>query len=79
MLAGTASRGFENPVVCRDGTHRWMVWNAQRLRDYEGEPAILAVGQDITKLKQAQEQALQSERLTQQHLDRGVDREDLVQ
>ncbi len=63
VLSGIPSRGFEKPVVCRDGTHRWMVWNAQRLGDYEGQPAVLAVGQDITELKQAQEQALQSERL----------------
>jgi two-component system, LuxR family, sensor kinase FixL len=63
VLSGTPAREFENPVVCRDGSHRWMVWNARRLDDYEGQVAVLAVGQDITKLKQAQEQALQSERL----------------
>ena len=40
-----------------------MVWNAEFLTGYENQPAILAVGQDITSLKQAQEQALQSERL----------------
>jgi hypothetical protein len=40
-----------------------MVWNAQLLADYEDGPAILAIGQDITSLKQAQEKALQSERL----------------
>jgi signal transduction histidine kinase len=40
-----------------------MVWNAHVLADYEGGPALLAVGQDISQLKQAQEQALQSERL----------------
>src|SRR5207248_7685118 len=37
--------------------------NAQRLPDYEGGPAVLAVGQDITGLKQSQERALQAERL----------------
>jgi two-component system sensor kinase FixL len=63
VLSGTPSREFEKPVLCRDGSHRWMVWNARRLDDYEGQVAVLAVGQDITKLKQAQEQALQSERL----------------
>ncbi len=40
-----------------------MVWNARFLADYEDGPAILKVGQDITFLKQAQERALQSERL----------------
>jgi two-component system sensor kinase FixL len=56
-------RGCESSVVCKDGSRRWMVWNAQFLADYEDEPAVLAIGQDITPLKKAQEQALQSERL----------------
>jgi len=63
VLAGTPARGFENPVRCRDGLHRWFLWNAQRLADYEGAPAVLKVGQDITALKQAQERTLQAERL----------------
>jgi PAS domain S-box-containing protein len=63
VLAGAPVRGFENPVRGRDGSHRWTIWNAQRLPDYEGGPAILMVGQDITALKQAQERTLQSERL----------------
>ena len=62
-FAGATLRGAEMPVVCKDGSRRWMVWNAQLLADYEDGPAILAIGQDITSLKQAQEQALQSERL----------------
>ena len=63
ILAGAATHGFESPVVCRDGSRRWMLWNAQLLSDYEGAPAILAVGQDITDVKEAQERALQAERL----------------
>jgi PAS domain S-box-containing protein len=63
ILAGVPTREFENPVRCKDGSRRWMVWNAERLQHYEDGPAVLAVGQDITKLKQAQEQALQAERL----------------
>jgi two-component system sensor kinase FixL len=63
IVAGTPVRGFDSPVVCKDGSRRWMVWNAQFLADYEDEPAVLAIGQDITSLKKAQEQALQSERL----------------
>ena len=50
--------GLSEPVK-----RRWMVWNAQALAEYENAPAILAIGQDITSLKRAQEQALQSERL----------------
>ena len=63
VLSGTPSRGFENSMRCRDGTLRWMVWNMRRLDNYQGIPAVLAVGQDITGLKEAQEHALQSERL----------------
>lgn len=60
---GLPSVGFENEILCRDGHRRTILWNAQRLEDYEGEQAVLAVGHDITDLKTAQEQVLQSERL----------------
>lgn len=63
VLAGIPTLGFENAIRCRDGSERWMVWNAQRLDDYQGEVVVLGVGQDITTLKQAQLQALQAERL----------------
>jgi two-component system, LuxR family, sensor kinase FixL len=63
IVAGATMQGVESMVACKDGSYRWMVWNAQVLADYEDEPAILAIGQDITSLKRAQEQALQSERL----------------
>jgi signal transduction histidine kinase len=41
----------------------WTAWHARLLADYEDGPAILAVGQDISTLRQAQERAVQSERL----------------
>ena len=63
VIAGRPNRGLENAVICRDGSRRWIVWNARYLPDYEDGPAILSVGHDITFLKQAQERALQSERL----------------
>jgi len=63
VVAGRPTHGFENPVVCRDGSRRWIVWNARYLPDYEDGPAILEVGQDITFAKQAQERTLQAERL----------------
>jgi PAS domain S-box-containing protein len=64
VLAGVPSRGQESPIRCRDeALRRWVVWNAQLLPDYEGGPAVLQVGQDISALKAAQEQALQSARL----------------
>lgn len=63
VFAGIPTRGYENPIQCKNGSQRWMIWNVQRLSDYEGGPAALAVGQDITGLKHAQDQALRSERL----------------
>jgi two-component system sensor kinase FixL len=63
VLSGVPTRGFEDPVRCKDGSRCWIVWNVECLPDYDEGPAILAVGQDITTLKQAQEQAVQSARL----------------
>ncbi len=63
ILTGTPVEGIEKPVRCKDGSVRWVLWNARRLPDYEGEPAVLAVGQDITDLKMAQDRTLQAERL----------------
>jgi PAS domain S-box-containing protein len=63
VIAGSPTPGFENPIVCRDGSRRWMAWNSRYLPDYEDGPTILKVGQDITYLKQAQRRALQAERL----------------
>jgi signal transduction histidine kinase len=60
---GKPTIGYENVIRCRDGSERCLVWNAQRLEDFEGAPAILAVGQDITDRKVAEERALQTERL----------------
>ncbi|HZT79185.1 MAG TPA: ATP-binding protein [Gemmataceae bacterium] len=63
LKAGRPILGFEHPIWGKDGTRHWMVWNLKHLPDYEGSPAVLAVGQDITALKEAQERALQQERL----------------
>lgn len=63
VLAGRLSHSYQAPILCRDGARRWIVWTLRLLPDYEGGPAVLSVGQDITELKQAQERALQAERL----------------
>jgi PAS domain S-box-containing protein len=62
-LAGRPMQAYETPILHRDGRQRWFVWNAQRLDDYEGVPAVLAVGQDFTERREAQERMLRSERL----------------
>jgi PAS domain S-box-containing protein len=61
--AGRPTRAYETPLLRRDGGQRWLVWNAQRLDDFEGGPAVLAVGQDFTERREAQDRLLRSERL----------------
>lgn len=63
VLAGARVRGFQGPVLSADGSPRWVMWNARHLSEFEGGPAILMAGQDITGLQLAQERALQAERL----------------
>jgi two-component system sensor kinase FixL len=62
-LAGRPTIVYEIPIRHRDGRQRWFVWNARRLDDFEGSPAVLAVGQDFTERREAQERLLRSERL----------------
>jgi two-component system sensor kinase FixL len=62
-FAGRLTRGSEHPILRRDGTQRWLVWNSQRLENYEGVPAVLAVGHDFTERRIAHERMLRSERL----------------
>ena len=56
-------RGFEDKLRCKNGLHRSIVWNAEILADFDGQPAILAIGHDVTELNEAQRKALQAERL----------------
>jgi hypothetical protein len=63
VLAGQPEHGFELPVLGRGGETYWLLWNAQRLDDFAGEPAVLAIGQDVTARRRAEERLLQSERL----------------
>jgi PAS domain S-box-containing protein len=62
-LQGRPTKFHETPILRRDGQQRWLVWNAQRLDDFDGGPAVLAVGQDFTERREAQERLLRSERL----------------
>ena len=75
-LEGAILRGSETPVLCHDGSLRWLLLNVRPLPDPPtafaalrgagasvSGPAVLLVGQDITALKKAQERTLQAERL----------------
>lgn len=58
ILAGKAARGFENAIRA-SGDQRVFSWNADRLLDDRGGVVgIVAVGQEITARKRAEEQVL---------------------
>ena len=57
------ARAVEDKLRCKDGLQRSIVWNAELLDDFDGEPAVLAIGHDVTELYEAQNKALQAERL----------------
>jgi PAS domain S-box-containing protein len=51
LLAGADVIAFENRYRCRDGTHRWLLWNAAPVPEQE---RIYAVAHDITARKRAE-------------------------
>ncbi|MBI4443579.1 MAG: PAS domain S-box protein [Acidobacteria bacterium] len=55
VATGVPTRGYENPVWCKDGSQHWFSWNSEYLPDYEGAAGFLGIGQDVTAYKQAQE------------------------
>ena len=57
-LRGRPTKSYETPILRREGRLRWLVWNARRLDDFDGEPAVLAVGQDVTERREAHERML---------------------
>jgi PAS domain S-box-containing protein len=63
-LSGDGSGRHTTPVVTRGGAERAVEWSSKALRGAGGEPfGVLAIGHDITLLREAQRQALQAERL----------------
>lgn len=63
ILKGNPLREFELEIVCHSGQRHWILCNARLLDDYEGEPAVLVIGQDITGRREAEQRLLQAERL----------------
>ena len=53
VRAGGQALGFENRYVCRDGSFKWLLWNARA--DLENQ-VIYSVARDITRRKQAEEE-----------------------
>jgi PAS domain S-box-containing protein len=56
VMAGKETKCFENPIRTRDGSERILSWNVNRLLDTSRRPiGIIAIGQDITERKRAEE------------------------
>ncbi|MFC1623575.1 PAS domain S-box protein [Patescibacteria group bacterium] len=56
ILSGKLTKGFENDVVDKSGGVHNMSWNSVRILGSDGEPTgIIAVGQDITERKKAEQ------------------------
>ena len=53
VRAGGQALGFENRFVCKDGSFRWLLWNAAPA---PAGGAIYSVARDITARKQAEEE-----------------------
>jgi PAS domain S-box-containing protein len=56
VMDGTATKGYENPIVLPDGSKRTMVWNVDAMLDAEGRStSIIAAGLDITERIQTED------------------------
>ncbi len=55
VLNGDELHDFEFSVASRSGERRWLLCNARRLDDFEGGPAVLLVGHDITARRDAEQ------------------------
>ena len=63
-LAGKPVLNNVNAIMTKDGRERVITWSGRRLLNLEGEVVgVLAVGNDVTELKEAERKLVQSERL----------------
>ena len=53
VKSGGQALAFENRYRCKDGSYRWLLWNATADLEHE---VIYSVARDITERKQAEEE-----------------------
>jgi len=63
VLAGAGLAAYETQIERRGGTPRWINWTLSRIDGIDDEPAVLAVGHDVTEQRRAAAQVLQANRL----------------
>lgn len=65
VVQGRAIQAHVNPILIRSGEVRIVTWSGRRLHydDENGRSGVLAIGHDITALKEAERRLIQSERL----------------
>jgi PAS domain S-box-containing protein len=61
---GIRTKGNINHIITKDGSSRYIEWYDRVLKDADGKTiGVLAIGQDITKRKKAEESVARSEQL----------------
>ncbi len=60
LADGRPVLGFENRYRCKDGSYRWLSWNAQPLPE---EELMFTVARDVTEQHQLEEQLLQAQKM----------------
>ena len=58
LEGGKVTLAFENRYLCKDGTYKWLLWNAVSV---PGQSLVYAVARDITERKRAEEALQESE------------------
>jgi PAS domain S-box-containing protein len=53
VRSGAQALGFENRYRCKDGSYRWLLWNATADLEHQ---VIYSVARDITRRKQAEQE-----------------------
>jgi PAS domain S-box-containing protein len=61
---------FENRYRCKDGSYRWLLWNAKTVTDQQ---LIYAIARDVTERKRAEETLKESEERKRAILDTAID------
>ena len=64
---------FDLEIRCRGGTPHSLTWTTRRLDDFEGSPAVLAVGKDVSVQSAAQNAIREGDARLQAILDAAVD------